>query len=145
MNKTSQIVILLMSLVVVIAGSFAFSMTGCTKSDTTPYPYLSSELNELIEAEKQGKADELAQEERMILAGVRLVDTKVLVSITPKEGQLDAAVEAVELLGGSEIAVGKIIAGISAYVPISNLIPLRETESIQAVVLPVMTAQSTDG
>jgi hypothetical protein len=52
--------------VLFIIGSLTYSISGCTKGKGTetlaPYPYLSSELNELIEADKQGKAEVLAQE-----------------------------------------------------------------------------------
>ncbi|MFC2071991.1 hypothetical protein ACFLUU_04655 [Chloroflexota bacterium] len=100
-------------------------------------PKLSSHLWDLIEAEKQGEAESLAQSWGR---GEDMVDGKVLVEIEASPGQLDAAANLTAAVGTIHIVSSRMNL-VEAVVPITSLEALANQESIRFIRLPVRPMQ----
>ncbi len=121
-----QIVIILLLAVPLVV--IPLSTVGCTSNSGSK---LSSALIQLIEAEKQGKAEELARQ-----GDIKLLDGSVRVTIQCLPGQVEAAARTVTAVGIVEI-VDTRANSIQAVVPITSLNALAGKRSINFIRLPM--------
>ncbi|MBI2852614.1 MAG: hypothetical protein HYX84_05900 [Chloroflexi bacterium] len=93
-------------------------------------PKLSSQLNQLVQAESRGEAVSFAQQQNIVL-----VDRKVRVVIETLPGQLEMARQAVASVGTVEASDEGLL---QAIVPVSSLNSLAEEPGIKFIRLPML-------
>lgn len=106
---------------------FTLLLSGCIGD---PNAQIDSELRSLIEADKQGKAEEYA-----LAHGLVLRENGVMVIIKSEPGKFKEALEVTWRYGTATASSAKGNE-IEAFVPIGNLIPLVKEPSIQSIGLP---------
>jgi len=94
-------------------------------------PKLGSHLNQLLQAEERGEAEEFAQQYL-----IELIDGSVTVIIECEPGQVEVAAESVASYGIVELTTRRGL--IQALVPMTSLTALAEAEGIRRVRLPVI-------
>ncbi|MBI4295917.1 MAG: hypothetical protein HY667_02230 [Chloroflexi bacterium] len=91
-------------------------------------PKLSSQLNDLVKAQNQGKAASFAQEQR-----IELVNARVRVIIESVPGQMEAARKAASAAGDVETSYDNLL---QVLAPVTSLTQLAEEPSIRFIRLP---------
>ena len=122
--------ILTVFLVSVLLVSAVFPLSGCGNDEAARLK-LDPVLRQLIDAERRGEAESLAQSASLI----DLVDGAVDVAIYAEPGQLEAAVKAVAKYGTVE-HVSETAELVGALVPIVRLTALARQKSIRNIRLP---------
>ncbi|MBI2849959.1 MAG: hypothetical protein HYX80_02820 [Chloroflexi bacterium] len=93
------------------------------------HPKLDSQLNQLVKAGEEGQAASFAEQH-----DIQLLDGKVRVIIEALPGQLQAATQAVNNIGGTlETSYTDLL---QAVVPIARLTALADNSSIRFISLP---------
>lgn len=124
----------LILMVSVLLVSTIFSILGCKPVE---HADLDTQLNALVEAQRQGKAEAFAKEHR-----IDLIDANVKVMIQAESGRTEAAIKLINQYGIVDF-VSQFTPGlISATIPITSLITLVEDKSIKFIELPAKFSPS---
>ena len=100
-------------------------------------PKLSSHLKQLISAEEQGEAEELAGQQKSI----KLVDGSVKVTIECEPGQADTVAKAASALGIVELSILDLV---QVVVPITSLTALANIPGVRFIRLPWYPEESEE-
>lgn len=103
----------------------------------TGNPKLSSQLNQLVQAESRGETVSFAKQHN-----IELIDKKVRVIIETLPGQLEVIRQAVTRVGTVEASDGNLL---QAVVPVSRLSALAEEPGIKFIRLPMTPAPGAGG
>jgi len=139
--KTTKVRILVAFLSILTFGTLLAACQGKPQvpPDSTKgtNPKLSSELNQLVQAEGRGEAASFAQQQN-----IDLIDNKVRVIVEVAPGQLEAATKAVSAAGIIETSYQNLL---QAVVPIKSLAVLTQETSIKEIRLPMQALPDTSG
>lgn len=121
----------LILLVVMLLVSAVLLVQGCGSLS----PKLSSDLQNLIEAERQGEAESYAERR-----GIDLVGSKIMVIVECFPDLIEEAVDAARILGTVEqepiVREDYVYPGMVLLIPITNLNDMAKEKSVRQVVIP---------